>query len=138
MTRPRHKARVTALQALYEIDSVGRDPDPVVARLIADADLSGDNAAFAADLVTGVIGKLREIDEQIRTYAPAWPVERIAVVDGNVLRRAIFEILFDNKVPVRVAVSEAVELAKSFGSETSGKFVNGVLGSISAHADRRD
>jgi N utilization substance protein B len=138
MTRPRHKARMTALQALYEIDSVGRDPAPVVARLAAEAELSEDNAAFASDLVNGVAAKRPEIDAQIRTYAPAWPVDQIAVIDRNVLRLAIFEILFDNKVPVNVAVSEAVELAKSFGSETSGKFVNGVLGSVSAHAGRQD
>jgi N utilization substance protein B len=138
MTRPRHKARATALQALYEIDSVGRDPASVVERRTAEAGLSEENAAFARDLVNGVSARRPEIDEQIRTYAPAWPVDQIAVVDRNVLRLAIFEILFDNKVPVKVAVSEAVELAKSFGSETSGKFVNGVLGSVTAHADRRD
>jgi N utilization substance protein B len=138
MTTARHKARVTALQALYEIDSVGRDPASVVARLTAEAGLSEDNAAFAGELVSGVRAKLADLDAQIRTYAPAWPVDQIAVIDRNVLRLAIFEILFDNKVPVNVAVSEAVELAKSFGSETSGKFVNGVLGSVSAHTDRRD
>ena len=138
MTTARHKARVTALQALYEIDAVGRDPAAVVARLTGESGLSEENAAFAAGLVAGVSDKRAELDEQIKTYAPAWPVDQIAVIDRNVLRLAIFEILFDNKVPVKVAVSEAVELAKSFGSETSGKFVNGVLGSVSAHADRRD
>ena len=138
MTRPRHKARATALQALYEIDSVGRDPASVVERLTGEAGLSEENASFAAELVNGVAARRAELDEQIRTYAPAWPVDQIAVIDRNVLRLAIFEILFDNKVPVKVAVSEAVELAKSFGSETSGKFVNGVLGSVSAHAERRD
>ena len=138
MTRPRHKARVTALQALYEIDSVGREPAAVIDRLTAEAELSEENAAFAKELVTGVAGRLRDLDDQIRTYAPAWPVEQIAVIDRNILRLAIFEILFDNIVPVKVAVSEAVELARSFGSDTSGKFVNGVLGSVSAKADRRD
>ena len=138
MTRPRHKARVTALQALYEIDSVGREPDAVIDRLTAEAELSEDNTTFARELVTGVTGSLKELDDQIRKYAPAWPVEQIAVIDRNILRLAIFEILFDNKVPVKVAVSEAVELARSFGSDTSGKFVNGVLGSVSANADRRD
>ena len=107
-------------------------------RLTGEAGLSEENASFAAELVNGVAARRAELDEQIRTYAPAWPVDQIAVIDRNVLRLAIFEILFDNKVPVKVAVSEAVELAKSFGSETSGKFVNGVLGSVSAHADRRD
>jgi transcription antitermination protein NusB len=138
MTTARHKARVTALQALYEIDAVGRDPAAVVARIPGESGLSEETAAFAAELVTGVSARRAELDEQIKTYAPAWPVDQIAVIDRNVLRLAIFEILFDNKVPVKVAVSEAVELAKSFGSETSGKFVNGVLGSVSSHAERRD
>jgi N utilization substance protein B len=138
MTRPRHKARVTALQALYEIDSVGREPASVIDRLAAEAELAEDNAAFARELVTGVTSRLADLDASIRKYAPAWPVDQIAVIDRNILRLAIFEILFDNKVPVKVAVSEAVELAKAFGSETSGKFVNGVLGSVSAHAGRED
>ena len=129
-------ARVTALQALYEIDSVGREPGAVIDRLTTEAELSEDNTAFAKELVTGVTGRLKELDDQIRNYAPAWPVEQIAVIDRNILRLAIFEILFDNKVPVKVAVSEAVELAQAFGSDTSGKFVNGVLGSVSANADR--
>ena len=129
-------ARVTALQALYEIDSVGREPGAVIDRLTTEAELSEDNTAFARELVTGVTGRLKELDDQIRNYAPAWPVEQIAVIDRNILRLAIFEILFDNKVPVKVAVSEAVELAQAFGSDTSGKFVNGVLGSVSANADR--
>jgi N utilization substance protein B len=138
MTTARHKARVTALQALYEIDSVGRDPAAVGERLAAEARLSVENTAFARGLVRGVIERRKDLDEQIRTYAPAWPVDQLAVVDRSILRLAIFEILFDNEVPVKVAVSEAVELAKAFGSETSGKFVNGVLGSVAARADRRD
>ena len=129
---------MTALQALYEIDAVGREPGAVVDRLSEEAGLSEELAAFARELVTGVAGRQQEIDGHIQTYAPAWPVEQLSVIDRNILRLAIFEILFDNKVPVKVAVSEAVELAKQFGSETSGKFVNGVLGSVSTHADRGD
>ena len=73
----------------------------------------------------------QEIDEVIRQKAPAWPLEQVAVVDRNILRLAIYEILIDNRVPVRAAINEAVELAKSFGGESSPKFVNGVLGSVS-------
>ena len=86
--------------------------------------------------IEGVIRHESEIDVNIRKYAPAWPVDQISVIDRNILRLAIYEILFDNKVPVKVAVSEAVELAKTFGSETSAKFVNGVLGSVSTLASR--
>ena len=136
MTGTRHKARTIALQALYEIDSVARPPGTVLDRIMAEADISEENAAFISELVEGTVSKREEIDGNIRKYAPAWPVEQIAMVDRNILRLAIFEILFDNKVPVKVAVSEAVELAKAFGSENSAKFINGVLGSVSTLASR--
>lgn len=136
MTGTRHKARVIALQALYEVDSVGRSAEAVVERLTSEAGLTEENAAFVQALVYGTVSHEADIDDNIRKFAPAWPVDQIAVIDRNILRLAIFEILFDNEVPVKVAVSEAVELAKSFGSDTSAKFVNGVLGSVSALASR--
>jgi len=136
MTGSRRKARIIALQTLYELDAVARQTEAVVARLLAEAGLSEENNAFVRELVDGVIQHKDEIDGHIRKFAPAWPLEQIAMVDRNILRLAIFEVLFDNKVPVKVAISEAVELAKSFGSEHSSKFVNGVLGSVSALASR--
>jgi N utilization substance protein B len=136
MTGTRHKARTIALQALYEIDSVARDPGTVLTRLLSEADLSEENSVFVHELVEGAVRNREEIDSNIKKYAPAWPVEQIAMVDRNILRLAIFEILFDNKVPVKVAVNEAVELAKTFGSENSAKFINGVLGSVSTLASR--
>lgn len=136
MTGTRHKARVISLQALYEIDSVGRNAVKVVERLTSEAGLSKENTTFVHTLVDGTISHGADIDGNIRKFAPAWPVDQIAVIDRNILRLAIFEILFDNEVPVKVAVSEAVELAKSFGSDTSAKFVNGVLGSVSSLASR--
>ena len=132
----RRKARTIALQALYEVDSVARQAEAVVERLLAEAELSEENAAFVRELVGGVVQNKGEIDRSIQRFAPAWPVEQIALVDRNILRLAIFEILFDNKVPIKVAISEAVELAKSFGSGNSSRFVNGVLGSVSALASR--
>jgi N utilization substance protein B len=136
MAGTRHKARTLALQALYEIDSVNRRPEAVTERLLAATQLSEENSDFVRGLVNGTIKNRKEIDASIRKFAPAWPVDQIAMVDRNILRLAIFEILFDNKVPVKVAVNEAVELAKTFGSESSAKFVNGVLGSVSALASR--
>jgi transcription antitermination protein NusB len=136
MKSTRHKARTVALQALYEIDSAARPAETVVERLLAGTNLSEETAAFVRELVTGAIRNKDEIDRKVQKFAPAWPVEQIAMIDRNILRLAIFEILFDNKVPVKVAVSEAVELAKTFGSESSPKFVNGVLGSVSALASR--
>ena len=136
MPNTRHKARSIALQALYEIDSAGRPPKEVIERLLGDTDLSDANKEFARSLVDGVASHLDELNAGIRKFAPAWPVEQLAMIDRNILRLAIFEILFDNKVPVKVAASEAVTLAKSFGSENSARFVNGVLGSVSAQASR--
>ena len=136
MTGTRHKARTIALQALYEVDAVGREVEVVVARLLAEGELSEENNDFVRELVGGVVQNKDEIDGNIKRFAPAWPIEQIAMIDRNILRLAIFEILFDNRVPVKVAISEAVELAKSFGSENSAKFVNGVLGSVSALASR--
>lgn len=136
MTGTRHKARTIALQALYEIDSVGRRAETVVDRQLAEAGLSAANNELVRELVNGTIRNLEAIDGNIHKFAPAWPVEQIAMVDRNILRLAIFEILFDNKVPVNVAVSEAVELAKTFGSDNSSRFVNGVLGAVSTLASR--
>ncbi|MCK4863380.1 MAG: transcription antitermination factor NusB [Dehalococcoidales bacterium] len=136
MTGTRHKARIIALQALYEIDSVGRRPETVLKRLLSEVDFSEENTVFIRELVEGAVRNSDEIDGNIQKFAPAWPVEQLAMVDRSILRLAIFEILFDNKVPVKVAVNEAVELAKTFGSENSAKFINGVLGSVSTLASR--
>ena len=131
MVGARRKARALTLQALYEVDSAGHGAEEVVTRLLAEEKLPEENANFIRELVTGVIQNKGKIDENIRGFAPTWPLEQIPVVDRNILRLAIFEILLDNKVPVKVAINEAVELAKTFGSDNSSKFVNGVLGSVS-------
>ncbi len=136
MAGARRKARALAFQALYEIDTVGHEVEEVVTRLLTEEKLSDENAAFTRELVSGVIQNRKKIDRNIRSFAPAWPIEQIPVVDRNILRLAIFEILLDNKVPVKVAINEAVELAKTFGSDNSAKFVNGVLGSVSTLASR--
>jgi len=136
MTGERRRARALALQILYEVDSVGHEVEGVANRLLEKQGLSGENASFTRELVSGVIRNKETIDLNIRNLAPAWPIEQIPVVDRNILRLAIFEILLDNKVPVKVAINEAVELAKKFGSDNSPKFVNGVLGSVSAFTSR--
>ena len=136
MKGERRRARALALQVLYEVDSVGHEVEGVATRLLEKQGLSGENASFTRELVSGVIRNKETIDLNIRNLAPAWPIEQIAVVDRNILRLAIFEILLDNKVPVKVAINEAVELAKKFGSDNSPKFVNGVLGSVSAFTSR--
>ena len=136
MAGARRKARTLALQVLYEVDSVGHEVEGVVNHLLAKGGLSEDNADFTRELVSGVIQNKEKIDENIQSLAPAWPLEQIPVVDRNILRLAILEILLDNKVPVKAAINEAVELAKTFGSDNSSKFINGVLGSVSALVSR--
>ena len=136
MAGQRRKARIIALKALYEMDTVAHQPEDILARLLEEAAATPNVEAFARELVTSVLAHQEEIDEVIRQKAPAWPLEQVAVVDRNILRLAIFEILLDNSVPVRAAINEAVELAKAFGGESSPKFVNGVLGAVSLMATR--
>ena len=136
MPGARRRARMLAFQALYEIDSTGHEVEQALDNLLADGGLSEENASFARELAYGVVRNREEIDEHIKRFAPAWPIEQIAAVDKNILRLAIFEILLDNKVPTKVAINEAVELAKTFGSDNSSRFVNGVLGAVSTLVDK--
>ena len=108
-----------------------------MARLLEAGPAARESEAFARELVHGVLKDRERIDEVIRSTAPAWPLEQIAAIDRNILRLAIYEILIDNRVPMRAAINEAVELAKEFGGETSPKFINGVLGSVSLLATSR-
>lgn len=136
MTGARRRARAIALQALYEIDSTRHEAEAVVSRLLAEEELSEGNNAFVRELVNQVVRNKENLDRNIQRFAPAWPIGQIPVIDRNILRLAIFEVLFDNKVSIKVAINEAVELAKKFGSDSSPKFINGVLGSVSSIADR--
>jgi N utilization substance protein B len=108
----------------------------VLPPLLKGQGFSPEAEAFTAELVAEALRHRQDSDEKIRKYAPQWPLEQIPVIDRNILRLAIFEILHDNRVPVKVAINEAVELAKRFGGDNSAKFVNGVLRSISTLTDR--
>jgi len=130
MTGFRHKARIIALQTLYELDCSTHKPGEVLTRLLEGNALPDEAADFSRSLVNGALQNKKNIDDMIRRFAPAFPIKQIAPIDRNILRLAIFEVLFDNRVPVKAAINEAVELAKSFGGDTSQKFVNGVLGSV--------
>jgi N utilization substance protein B len=132
LTGFRRKARTIALQTLYELDCSSHKSKEILARLLEEKFLPDEAADFARNLVNGVLKNKNGIDDMIQKFAPAFPINQIAPIDRNILRLAIFEILFDNRVPVKAAINEAVELAKGFGSDTSKKFVNGVLGSIVA------
>ena len=128
----RHQARVVALQALYEIDCTAHAAALVVEQRLLEADLPESGKTFARDLAMGVNENQEWLDSLIARYAPEWPVNQIAIIDRNVLRLAVFEILIGKDTPVKVAINEAVELAKQFGSDSSGRFVNGVLGTLVA------
>ncbi|MBI2674795.1 MAG: transcription antitermination factor NusB [Candidatus Yanofskybacteria bacterium] len=131
----RHLSRSVAMQSLYEWDFRGRkksDLPEVVERNIKEFAAGMEDPSFIHDLVDGVMKHIKELDKIIEKAAPQWPLEQIAVVDRNVLRIGLFELLFGKReeVPPKVAINEAIELAKSFGGESSGKFVNGVLGTV--------
>jgi N utilization substance protein B len=128
----RHRARIAVLQALYEIDCAGHEPAAVIEGRLEEAQLPEEGNAFARALAHGVISRRASLDSLIGHYAPEWPVEQISIIDRNILRMAIYEILFSTGTPLKVAINEAVELAKTFGSDSSGRFVNGVLGTLVA------
>ncbi len=130
MVNMRRKARTVALQALYESDCVGHDPEAVIERMSEEQCLSEDAIEFIRELTSGIADNREEIDNLIHRFAPSFPVDQLSVVDRAILRIAVFEIMFGKKVSVKIAINEAVELAKTFGSSGSSKFINGVLGSI--------
>jgi N utilization substance protein B len=130
----RRRSRILALQALYEIDTTHHPAGTVLDQRLAEDPLPDDGEAFARELITGVMKHRAELDELIQRYAPEWPVDQMAVVDRNVLRIAIYEFLISKATPIKVAINEAVELAKLFGSDSAPRFVNGVLGALATPA----
>ncbi len=131
----RHLQRSIAMQSLFEWDFRGQENDqiePIITHNCAEFAPGADNFSFVNALVSGTIKKLDEIDPLIAKCAPEWPLDQIAVVDRNILRLGTYELLFGNyeETPPKVAINEAIELAKTYGGESSARFVNGVLGTI--------
>jgi len=126
----RRQARIAALQALYELDCTKHKVEETSARLRARETLAQEALSFSEELVKGVLQHKSELDALIKKFAPAFPPEQMSSIDRNILRLAIFEILFKDKTPFKVAINEAIELAKEFGSDASPRLINGVLGSI--------
>jgi len=133
----RRKARIVAVQVLYELDCTEHKAEKALAHLAMEKALPQEVLSFSEQLIQGVLHNKSKLDDLIEHFAPAFPVEQMAVVDRNVLRLAIFEILFDNNTPLKVAINEAVELAKAFGSNSSPRLINGVLGSIVTKYDTK-
>lgn len=132
MASLRRKARGAALQTLYEVDCTKHKAEGALAHLAVEQALPPEAISFARELVQGVLRNKPEIDNVVRRFAPSFPVEQMSIIDRNILRIAIFEILIDNNTPVKVAINEAVELAKAFGGDSSSRLINGVLGTIAA------
>ena len=130
----RHLSRSIAMQSLYEWDFSGKktDLEKIIERNLKEFGPGLEEQSFTWQLVTGVVEHLEEIDKIIEKAAPEWPLSQISIVDRNVLRIGLYELLYEDKtaVPPKVAINEAIELAKSFGGESSGKFINGVLGTV--------
>ena len=131
----RHLARSIAIQSLYEWDFKNYNTDflpEIVKRNIKEFGPGLKDEEFVNNLINGVISHLKKLDNIIEKAAPMWPIDQIDRIDRNVLRLGLYELLYENKeeVPPKVAINEAIELAKSFGGESSGKFINGVLGTV--------
>jgi N utilization substance protein B len=135
MKGERRQARQLALEALYEIDLVGHAPAVVLhERFGSVPDISSRVERYARRLVTQILAYLEPLDEYIQSHAPEWPLDQVAVIDRNLLRMALYEFTAGD-VPVKVAINEAVELAKTYGADSSPRFVNGVLGALVPHQD---
>ena len=132
MAGVRRKARIAALQVLYELDCTKHKVEETSARLRAGETLTQEGLTFSEELVKGVLHHKSELDALIEKLAPAFPVEQMPIIDRNILRLAIFEILYSKETPLKVAINEAIELAKDFGSDSSPRLINGVLGAITA------
>lgn len=129
----RHLARTLAMQTLFAWDFNGEDSNnlkEIIAENFANFAPNFDDNGFVENTVYGVLNNIKEINAYIVKYATEWPLEQITIIDRNILRIGVYEIILDESIPPRVAINEAIEIAKNYGGESSGKFVNGVLGAI--------
>lgn len=131
--KQRTRARSLALQVLYEVDLSNHPPGQVFTERLEAAPLTEILAEFARRLVFGILPLTESLDKAIAKYAPEWPLDQISPIDRNILRIALWEFGIDKETPIKVAINEAVELAKLYGSDAAPSFVNGVLGSLAKH-----
>ncbi len=139
----RRNARILALQALYEVDVSRHEGGNALAALLAEEAHSEESASYARVLVSGVRDNVERIDALIAETATSWPIDQLSVVDRNILRLAVYELLYGQGIPPKVALNEAIDLGKEFGSENSGSFINGILDALYSkllkdNADPRD
>ena len=131
--KPRTRARSIALQVLYEVDIANHPPGEVLNSRLEASPLADDLSDFTRKIIFGVLPFTSHLDLIISKYAPEWPLDQIAAIDRNILRIALWEFAVFNETPLKVAINEAVELAKLYGSDSAPRFVNGVLGSLADH-----
>ena len=131
--KPRTRARSLALQVLYEVDIANHPPADVFKSRLEEAPLTNDLSEFARQIIFGVLPLITNLDLLIARYAPEWPLDQIAAIDRNILRIALWEFAVLRETPIKVAINEAVELAKLYGSDSAPRFVNGVLGALADH-----
>jgi len=131
--KPRTRARSLALQVLYEVDIANHPPAEIFKLRLEEAPLTDDLAEFARRIIFGILPLTSTLDQLIAKYAPEWPLDQIAAIDRNILRMALWEFAVFRETPLKVAINEAVELAKLYGSDSAPRFVNGVLGALADH-----
>jgi N utilization substance protein B len=131
--KPRTRARSLALQVLYEVDIANHPPADIYRLRLEEYPLPAELSDFARQIIFGVIPLTNTLDQIIARYAPEWPLDQIAAIDRNILRMALWEFAVYHDTPIKVAINEAVELAKQYGSDSAPRFVNGVLGALADH-----
>ena len=131
--KPRTRARSLALQVLYEVDIANHPPAEIFSLRLEETPLTDDLADFARQIIFGTLPLTNIFDHVISKYAPEWPLDQIAAIDRNILRMALWEFAVYGETPLKVAINEAVELAKLYGSDSAPRFVNGVLGALADH-----
>jgi N utilization substance protein B len=136
--KPRTRARSLALQVLYEVDMTGHPPVEVYQWRLEETLLSDELVEFARQIIFGVLPFAKDIDHLVAKYAPEWPLDQIAAIDRNILRIAFWEFAIKRETPMKVAINEAVELAKLYGSDSASRFINGVLGTLVKHQHEID
>jgi N utilization substance protein B len=131
--KPRTRARSLALQVLYEVDIANHSPADIYRLRLEENPLPDDLSEFARQIIFGVLPLTTTLDQIIARYAPEWPLDQIAAIDRNILRMALWEFAVYHDTPIKVAINEAVELAKQYGSDSAPRFINGVLGALADH-----
>jgi N utilization substance protein B len=130
--KPRTKARAIALQVLYECDLTRHSPAEALDYCLSEDPIEGSLAEFSRQIIYGVLPIVDKLDDLIAQHAPEWPLDQVAVIDRNIIRIALWEFAVAGCTPLKVAINEAIELAKWFGSDSTPRFVNGVLGSLAS------